>query len=355
MGRLCKVVIENLSRSFECGEENILDAALRAGVAVPYNCRGGACGTCKAQVLEGSVEQGWVMGFAISDAEVAEGKCLVCSSKPRTERLRLRMLNERPTPTAGVITPREYATEVVAVDELTHTARCVTVRISDPLFSFKGGMYMELLLEGIDPPRPYSIVTLPNHAGNAPAGLISFLVGRHEYGLCSRRLHEELYPGYTLRVRGPYGTFRLADDASGKVLLVAGGTGLAPLMSIASQALGEGYSSPIELLFSVRTAQDVFFTDELQRLADRYPHFSYTVFITRVADSGTLASNGCCGRGNEYLETVPELARSARILIAGSPGFVNACAAAALQSGAAADAVVIEAYAPASQLPRTSL
>jgi ferredoxin-NADP reductase/ferredoxin len=354
MSRPCTVSIENLSRSFECGEENVLDAALRAGIAVPYNCRGGACGTCKAQVLEGSVEQGWVMGFAISDQEVAEGKCLVCSSKPRTERLRLRMLNGCPAPTAAVRTPREYVTEVVTVDELTHTVRCVTVRISDPLFSFKGGMYMELLLEDVNPPRPYSIVTAPNRAGTAPDGLISFLVGRHEYGLSSRRLHEELYPGYTLRVGGPYGTFRLPDDANGKVLLVAGGTGLAPLMGIASQALDEGYSSPIELLFSVRTAQDVFFTDELQRLADRYPHFSYKVFITRAADSGALPSNGYCGRVNRYLETVPGLSQQTRILIAGSPGFVNACAAAALESGAAPDAVVIEAYAPASQLPRIS-
>jgi len=125
-------------------------------------------------------------------------------------------------------------------------------------------------------------------------------------------------------------------------------------MSIASQALGEGYSSPIELLFSVRTAQDVFLADELQRLADRYPHFTYKVFITRAVDSGALATNAHCGRVNEYLETVPGLSQLARILISGSPGFVNTCAAAALQSGAAADVVVIEAYAAASQLPRTS-
>jgi CDP-4-dehydro-6-deoxyglucose reductase len=293
------------------------------------------------------------MGFAISDQEVAEGKCLVCSSKPTTERLRLRMLNGCPAETDAVRIPREYSTEVIAVSALTHTVRLVTVRIPDPLFSFNGGMYMELLLEGVDPPRPYSIATPPNRAMGAPEGMISFLIGRHERGLSSRRLHDELYPGSTPRVRGPYGTFGFRGNAAGKLLLVAGGTGLAPLISIATQALHEGYGEPVELLFSVRTPRDVFFIDELHRLACRYANFTYKVFITRATDANLLATSWCYGRVTGYLETYPALSQVQRILIAGSPGFVKACAAKALECGAAPGAVLVEAYAPQISIPRS--
>ena len=78
-----EVTIENTGERFACPADSlILDAGLAAGLHMPHNCRGGACGTCKCKVVEGQVDHGWVMSFAITDEEKAEGSCLACQSKP---------------------------------------------------------------------------------------------------------------------------------------------------------------------------------------------------------------------------------------------------------------------------------
>jgi CDP-4-dehydro-6-deoxyglucose reductase, E3 len=348
MTRLCTVTIEGTSQVFECGDQYVLDAAISAGVQVPYNCRGGACGTCKAEVLEGAVEHGWVMGFAISDEEQAQGKCLICSSKPTSERLRLRMLNRSAViEDATVFIPREYSSCVVAAYDVTPAVRLVTVQMpADESFRFDAGMYMELLLEGVEPSRPYSIVTAPLADGTAPGDMISFLVVRHEFGLASRRLHAELCVGDALRVRGPYGTFRLPQDQGANLLLLGGGTGLAPLVALASRALEVDPVAPVELWFSTRTRRDVFYVDELQRLAHRHANFSYQVFLSRAGPAEILPASWHRGRLTQQLPERLTRAAAGTILIAGSPEFVRACADCALASGARPETVISEAYEP---------
>ena len=85
------VTVLDTGQTFRCPrDELVLDAGLEAGIGLPHNCRGGACGTCKSQILEGEVDHGWVMSFAISDEEKAAGKCLICQSRPLTPRLVIR-------------------------------------------------------------------------------------------------------------------------------------------------------------------------------------------------------------------------------------------------------------------------
>jgi CDP-4-dehydro-6-deoxyglucose reductase, E3 len=344
----CSVTIEGSPCSFQCGDEYVLDAAIAAGLIVPYNCRGGACGTCKAQVVEGTVEHGWVMGFAISDEERSQGKCLICSSKPKSDRLVLRMLNSTALAQEGrAFIPQEYGALVVAAHHLTPSVRMITVQMPpDRPFSFDGGMYMDIRLHGVDPPRPYSIATAPAHDGMPPEGMISFLIARHEHGVASTRLHEAICAGDTLRLHGPYGTFRLPESTQGLVLLLGGGTGLAPLISVATQALERGYRQPIELWFSVRTRRDVFFVSELQRLASRYSYFSFRLFLTRADRTETLPEGWYRGRITQYLSRSAALVCAERVLIAGSPDFVRACHECVVAGGARAGSVLTETYDP---------
>ena len=82
MSDASEVTVENTGETYRCPADTVLlDAALAAGIHMPHNCRGGACGTCKARLVEGSVDHGWVMSFAITDEEKEQGYCLCCQSK----------------------------------------------------------------------------------------------------------------------------------------------------------------------------------------------------------------------------------------------------------------------------------
>ena len=117
-----EITIADSGATFTCpAGENILDAALRQGITLPHNCRGGACGTCKADVVAGSVEHGWVMSFAISDEEKANGQCLACVAKPRSARVVLSMHNR--VATGGeLIAPLETRALVVSATPLTRSS-----------------------------------------------------------------------------------------------------------------------------------------------------------------------------------------------------------------------------------------
>ena len=117
MSDTCTVFVENTGESYECGfDELVLDAGLNAGLHLPHNCRGGACGECKVQVVSGEVDPGWAMNFGIDDAERAEGKCLICQSKPLTPELRIRSLGEMTAVAAGevLVRPVDVRARVVA-------------------------------------------------------------------------------------------------------------------------------------------------------------------------------------------------------------------------------------------------
>lgn len=320
------VSIDGVPGSFTWDAGYVLDAAIAAGVQVPYNCRGGACGTCKAEILDGAVEHGWVMGFAITDDEIAGGRCLICSSKPRTGHLRLRMLNAIPRPLKhSPLIPAEYSVLVVATHSVTTSVRQITVQFPSPTtFRFDDGMYMEFLLPGIEPARPYSIATTSDPDGSPPDGLLSFLVGRHERGQASSYLHGRLMPGDSVRLRGPYGTFRLPESTKGPVVMLASGTGLAPILSMLRRLLAQKHGDTVELLLSVRTRSEILLLNELTALSRRHPNFTLRIFLTREG-ACPLPEGWRRGRITSHLADFAGK-RVALVLIAGSPGFVETCA-----------------------------
>lgn len=353
MSDISDVTVENTGETYRCPYDTaLLDAALAAGIHMPHNCRGGACGTCKAQVLEGAVDHGWVMSFAITDEEKAEGHCLACQSKPRSPRVRLRMHHPMAPRQAGedLIVPAEIATEIVAAHPVTPSVLrlCVALPAKGGVrFHYRAGMNMEFLLPGIEPARPYSIADAPvpgstGEDGSPPDGQLNFYVTRHPQGRASTWLHERARPGETLALRGPYGDFAFPHEHAGPVLALAGGTGLSPILAALTHALAAGFAQPVRLLFSVRERRELFAADLLGRLARRHANFAWQATLTREPAAGALAH----GRIPDLLAADrPDLAPAA-VLIAGSPGFVDASAAAAQACGADPGRIVTDAFLP---------
>jgi CDP-4-dehydro-6-deoxyglucose reductase, E3 len=350
----CIVHVSNDGSEFSCGDEYILDAALVQGIRLPHNCRGGACGTCKADILEGAVDHGWVMSFAISDEEKAAGKCLICVSKPASERLVIRLHRALP-PSGGSLAspPAVYETLVVAAHDVTQSVREITVALpSESPFRFDAGQHLEVFADGIEPPRPYSIATAPDPEGRAPDGLLTLYVTRHEAGRASSWIHRNVRAGRALHIRGPYGSFRAPPAIDGDILMIAGGSGLAPILSMLRKLLAGGHAGRIDLLFSVRTAEEVFALGELVALERRHANFRLRLFVTRTPGAA-LPEGWQAGRIPAALAHAGDSLGGIKIFIAGSPSFVEACCEAALRCGAGSADITSESYESRGAMPAT--
>ena len=228
--------------------ETVLGALERQGYALPNNCRAGACGECKCKVTEGQFDPGFIMPLALSPAEQAEGYGLMCMAKPTTEVLEIEFGTEDAQPM--LFPPRENVPTVV-VDKLMRTPRIMEVRLrplGDPL-RFWPGQYITLGSrgEGI-PGRCYSLASIPNDLGE-----LVIQVTRVEDGKTSNWIHDDLKPGDTVQISGPYGTFIGDPSTDTPVLCLASGSGLAPITSLASAAfLRGGFRNPATILFSAR-------------------------------------------------------------------------------------------------------
>lgn len=346
-----EVTIDNTGETFACPADTvILDAGLAAGLHMPHNCRGGACGTCKSKIIEGLVDHGWVMSFAITDEEKAEGYCLTCQSKPLSPTLRLRTVEpmQPRVPGEDLIVPAELTVQVVAAHNVTPSVRRLVLALPRGIrFHFRAGMNMEFMAPGLDQPRPYSMANAPDAAGNASDGQLSFYVTRHDEGRCSTWIHG-LAVNDEIAVRGPYGEFHLpaaANDA--RVLALAGGSGLSPILSLLRKVLAEGFARPVELLFSVRDRQEIFCMEELAALARRHENFAYRIILTR---EGPDSGRSLRGRVPDVLSRERPDLSAVVVLIAGAPAFVDDCAEAAKRAGADPSRIVVDSFLPRAPL-----
>jgi ferredoxin-NADP reductase/ferredoxin len=352
---VAEIVMDNTGERFACPADTvILDAGLAAGLHMPHNCRGGACGTCKSMILEGRVDHGPVLSFAITEEEKAAGFCLACQSRPLAAHIRLRTLEPmRPrAPGEDAMVPTQVAAQIVAAHAVTPSIRKLVVSLPRGVrFHYGAGMNMEFAAPGLDQARPYSIANAPGPDGAPQDGQLVFYVTRHDHGRCSTWLHG-LAVHDVLTLHGPYGDFHLPEEAAGgRVLALAAGSGLSPILAVVTEALRDGNRSPINLLLSVRDRSEIFAADELETLARRYPNFAPRMTLTRAP-----AGNDRCLRGR-----VPDiLAREApdlsgtTVLIAGAPAFVDACADAVKGAGAHPSRVILDSFLPrAPRIPTT--
>lgn len=341
------VTVENTGESYTCPPDSaLLDAALAAGIHMPHNCRGGACGTCKAQILEGAVDHGWVMSFAISDEEKAAGYCLCCQSKPAAPRIRLRMQHEMAPRAAGEdkIVPAEIATTIVSAHPVTPSVLRLSVAVPRGVrLHYRAGMDMEFLLPGLGAPRPYSIANAPGADGAPVAGQLTFYIARYPNGRSSGWLHEHARIGDELALRGPYGDFGFPNQHAGGVLALAGSTGLSPILAAVTDALDRGFAAPVRLIFSVRNRGEIFALEDLRRLAHTHQNFGFQVTLTRDPDAPDIWAQG---RIPALLtKHHPDLSEHA-VLVAGSPAFVDACAETAQQLGVEPSQIIRDSFVP---------
>lgn len=250
--------------------ETVLEAALRAGVPFPYSCQAGNCGTCKCEYLAGDIFELEHSEHALTPEERARNLILACRTQvwgdAEIRRIEAEEIVLHPS--------RVMRCRVARLTALTHDIREVrlSVEAGGP-FAFSAGQYAQVEF-GPGLSRHYSMANTPEEP--ELAFQIRHMPGGHTSGFVA----EHLKAGEGVKVSGPLGVSYLRDSHRGPVLLVAGGSGLAPMESILRTLLARGHSAQVSLYFGVRAERDVYHEAPLQDLAAKHAHFGYQVVLS---------------------------------------------------------------------------
>ncbi len=238
--------------------ETLLQAAQRQGVAIPYSCRVGGCGTCKCRLISGRVKELTETGYILSDEELAQGVILACQSVPQTD-VRIEV------DVAAQPSRRSASGRVIGQRRLTHDIMALDVQLDQGL-PYKAGQYAQLsigALPGVS--RNYSFASPVR-----PDARLEFFVRKVPQGLFSTLANEHDIIGQPVQVDGPLGDFWLRAAAV-PLLFVAGGSGLAPVLAMLQDAVETGADQrPATLLFGAREQRDLYALDEIAAISRRW-------------------------------------------------------------------------------------
>jgi benzoate/toluate 1,2-dioxygenase reductase subunit len=264
--------------------ETVADASYKARINIPLDCRDGACGTCKAFCESGTFDGGDYIEDALTDEEAEEGYCLPCQMMPESDLV----VQIASTSDVAKTAAASYTATITELNRFSESVVGFTVEIDnrDDLV-FLPGQYVNIGVPDSDDgtgkqaTRSYSFSTGPHENS------LAFLVKITEGGLMSEYLRDRAQVGDTLEFTGPFGSFFLRERKRPSLLL-AGGTGLAPLLSILSKVQSEGTDHPVHLIYGVTFDHDLVELEKLQEYTKSLPNFSFDYC---VADKDSSAPN----------------------------------------------------------------
>ena len=251
-----RISLQPGNHTFEADDDQtVLEAALAAGLLLPHGCRDGACGACKGRVLEGEVEHAEHASGALSEAERAEGLALFCCAKPRGDLV----VQARSVTRAGDIQVKKLPCRVQKLERLAEDVMRIELKLpASENFAFRAGQYIDILLAD-GQRRSFSIANAPHDAGH-----LELHVRRIDGGRFTGHVFETMIEKEILRFEGPLGSFFLREDSTRPIVMVAGGTGFAPIKGIVEHAIRLGLQRPITLYWGARR-RDGLYLDALAR------------------------------------------------------------------------------------------
>lgn len=280
--RATTITTEPANTVFEqAGADTILRAALRAGQAFPYECNSGGCGSCKFELLDGEVENLWPQAPGLSARDQRKGLLLACQCVATTDlRIKLRM-GAAVTP---AIRPQRQRATLAAVQDVSHDIREFRL-VGATAASFLPGQYAMLQIPGVATPRAYSMSNL----GNAD-GIWEFQIRRVAQGAATEQLFAQVQVGEAIEIDGPYGLAHLRPEVARDIVCVAGGSGLAPMLSVARGAALGGLlqTRQLHFFYGARTARDVCGEAYLRAL----PGYGERIHFYPVVSAPDLARDG---------------------------------------------------------------
>lgn len=314
-------------QGFDCPSgRTILSAGLEAGLNLPYECASGGCGTCRARLVEGSVQPVWAGATGLSTRDRRKrDRILTCQSVPDTD-CTLRVTVDQPAHNTPFV---RHRAEVIELAALSGNTRRVVLDV--PLEYLAGQFVIIEFVDGTR--RAYSMSAPPG------APQLEFVVKAKPGGAATDWLFNRLTPGDQVLVEGPYGKAYLRPGETRPILCIAGGSGLGPMLAIAEQAIGRDPNRSLALYYGSRTQEDAVLPWRLESICQAP---GATVIVVVERDPKPEQIGGIVG--DVVVANHPTLLDH-DIYMAGPVGMVDACLTDLVRSGrAAADRVWFDRF-----------
>ncbi len=258
--------------------DTFLRAALRDQVGLPYDCNSGGCGSCQIEVVDGEFEDLWPDAPGLGSRARKRGRLLACQCSPTSDCTIKAVPDDRFCP---AIVPQRRSVRLVDFRPITQDLAEFTFVSDEGRIDFLAGQYAMLTIPGITGERAYSMSNLANDDGQW-----SFIIKRMAGGAASNLLFDRNNDISGLEIDGPYGNSYLREDSPRDIVLVAGGSGLSPILSIAARiAQSETLlSKRVIVFFGGRTAEDLCAARELDRIVSGRHSFEV---IEAASDAAT--------------------------------------------------------------------
>lgn len=317
--------------------QTVLASALEQGLQLASQCRSGSCGTCIVRVRHGDTEMVSGRATALLPSEYASGQRLACSTYVRSNaRFDVPYESELILGPA----PRQWQSRVSGLENLSESVVRLTVELErGARLPFKSGQYARLRVPNSDEWRSYSMATTP-----AELPRLEFLVRILPAGAMSGYLQRSCAIGDTITVDGPYGSFVLHDSIEPH-LLIAGGTGLAPILAMLDTLrTRRGKRPKITLCFACMTERDLYYVDELALRSSWMPNLDVRVSVTAPT---TADYSGNVGTPLSLIED-GDIAAGVRAYVCGPPAMIQAARELLANRGLPEDAISAEQFLPSA-------
>lgn len=269
------ITVQPSGRTFTAEpDEAMLAAGIRQGIGLPYGCKDGACGSCKCKLLSGTVEHGAHQAKALSAEEEAAGYVLTCCGVAKTDVV----LESRQVTEAGAFPIKKMPVRVASLERASHDVMVLKLQLpASDTFQYHAGQYVEFILRDGDR-RSYSMANAPHTQAQAPG--IELHLRHMPGGKFTDHVFTNMKEKEILRIEGPYGSFFLREDSDKPMVLLASGTGFAPIKAIIEHMRSKGIQRPATLYWGGRRPADLYQSAWIEAQLAEMPNLTYVPVVS---------------------------------------------------------------------------
>ncbi len=308
-----QITVQPSGRAFTSEpDETLLDAALRQGLTLPYGCKDGACGACKGKVLEGRVDHGKSQAHSLTEAEKSAGLALYCCAKAESNLV----IECKQIGSASDIPVKTLPSRIEKLEKMAPDVIELHLRLpASERLQFLAGQYIDILLKD-GKKRSFSLANAPHddaflqlHIRHVPGGLFT------EQVFSTMKVRD------ILRFNGPHGTFYLREDSKKPMILLAGGTGFAPIKAIVEHAIAEQCPRPMFIYWGAKARIDLYQNALPEQWATAHANIRYIPVLSEpAADDGWRGRTGFVHQA--VLADFPDLS-GYQVYACGSPVMID--------------------------------